>query len=186
MTRNQQICFIKRVNNVALAMLLACLTAAAACAQGPSADQKTELGIRQQLVKRQMVELEKKFMVFADRIREEKPERADLLVKTYQKSKEESLTRKMEMVSELLNTKKTDEAKVQLDEVDGIIDSLIRLLTNEKEKVVSAREERWKRLNASNKRSKSNLNNSKHRRARQRRPATKTPRPRRLPLKSMR
>ena len=80
-------------------------------------------------------------MVFADRIREEKPERADLLVKTYQKSKEESLTRKMEMVSELLNTKKTDEAKVQLDEVDGIIDSLIRLLTNEKEKVVSAREE---------------------------------------------
>ena len=141
MTRNQQICFIKRVNNVALAMLLACLTAAAACAQGPSADQKTELGIRQQLVKRQMVELEKKFMVFADRIREEKPERADLLVKTYQKSKEESLTRKMEMVSELLNTKKTDEAKVQLDEVDGIIDSLIRLLTNEKEKVVSAREE---------------------------------------------
>jgi hypothetical protein len=88
-----------------------------------------------------MVELEKKFMVVADRIREEKPQRADLLVKTYQKSKEESLTRKMEMVSELLNTKEYDEAEQQLDEVVGILESLIRLLTNEKDKVVSAREE---------------------------------------------
>ena len=88
MTRNSKNCFVQRVAKLALAVLLACCSVTTACAQGPSADQKTELGIRQQLVKRQMVELEKKFMVFADRIREEKPERADLLVKTYQKSKD--------------------------------------------------------------------------------------------------
>ncbi len=104
-------------------------------------DQKTELGIRQQLVKRKMVELEKKFMFVADRIRNDKPQRAELLVKTYQKSKEQSLTRKMELVSQLLNTQKYDEAEQQLDEVVGILESLIRLLTNEKKKAVSAKQE---------------------------------------------
>jgi len=104
MTHNLKICFIRRVTKITLAMLLACSTVAVTHAQGAPQDQKTELGIRQQLVKRKMIELEKKFMVVADRIREEKPQRAELLVKTYQKSKEESLTRKMEMVSELLNT----------------------------------------------------------------------------------
>ena len=141
MTRNLKNCFVQRVAKIALAMLFACCSVTVADAQGPAADQNTELGIRQQLVKRKMVELEKKFMVVADRIREDKPQRAELLVKTYQKSKEESLTRKMEMVSELLNSKKHDEAEQQLDEVVGILESLIRLLTNEKEKVVSAREE---------------------------------------------
>jgi len=141
MTLSSQQRLIRRVAKMTLAMLLLCCTAMVVHAQGPSAEQKTELGIRQQLVKRQMVELEKKFMVFADSIRKEKPEHADLLVKTYQKSKEESLTRKMEMVSDLLNAKRHDEAEQQLDEVVGIIDSLIRLLTNEKVKEVSAREE---------------------------------------------
>ncbi len=141
MTISSQTCLIRRVTKITLALVLVCCTAAVCCAQGPAADQKTELGIRQQLVKRKMVELEKKFMVVADRIREEKPQRAELLVKTYQKSKEESLTRKMDLVSELLNAKKHDEAEQQLDEVVGILESLIRLLTNEKEKEVSPREE---------------------------------------------
>ena len=57
MTRNSKNCFVQRVAKLALAVLLACCSVTTACAQGPSADQKTELGIRQQLVKRQMVEL---------------------------------------------------------------------------------------------------------------------------------
>jgi len=141
MKTSSQNCQIRLVTKIIFVMLLACCGTSACCGQGPNGDQKTELGIRQQLVKRKMIELEKKFMVVADRIRDEKPQRAELLVKTYQKSKEESLTRKMDMVSELLNEKKHDEAEQQLDEVVGILESLIRLLTNEKEKEVSAREE---------------------------------------------
>ena len=141
MKTSSQNCQIRLVTKIIFVMLLACCGTSACCGQGPNGDQKTELGIRQQLVKRKMIELEKKFMVVADRIRDEKPQRAELLVKAYQKSKEESLTRKMDMVSELLNEKKHDEAEQQLDEVVGILESLIRLLTNEKEKEVSAREE---------------------------------------------
>jgi hypothetical protein len=141
MTISSQNCLIGRLTAITLSLLLVCCTVSVCCAQGAAGDQRTELGIRQQLVKRKMVELEKKFMVVADRIREEKPQRAELLVKTYQKSKEESLTRKMDLVSELLNSKKNDEAEQQLDEVVGILESLIRLLTNEKEKEVSPRQE---------------------------------------------
>ena len=126
---------------------LFCLLATAAVsasAQGPRAEkdsQKTELGIRQQMVQRKMVELETKFTVVAQKIREKNPERADLLVKTYQSSKEQSLTRKMDDVSDLLNSGQYDEAEQKLDEVVDILESLIRLLTNEKEKTISPKDE---------------------------------------------
>ena len=110
-------------------------------AQETVSNQRTELGVRQKLVQRKMVELEAKFTIVAERIREKDAKRADLLIKTYQQSKELSLTKKMDEVSELLNEQKYDEADKELNEVVEILESLIRMLTNEKEKTVSAQEE---------------------------------------------
>ena len=110
-------------------------------AQETAKDPRTELGVRQKLVQRKMVELEAKFTIVAERIREKDEKRADLLIKTYQQSKELSLTKKMDEVSALLNAEKYDEADQELNEVVEILESLIRMLTNEKEKEVSAREE---------------------------------------------
>ena len=110
-------------------------------AQETANDPRTELGVRQKLVQRKMVELEAKFTIVAERIREKDEKRADLLIKTYQQSKELSLTKKMDEVSALLNAEKYDEADQELNEVVEILESLIRMLTNEKEKAVSAKEE---------------------------------------------
>jgi hypothetical protein len=112
-----------------------------AIAQDSTTQQRTELGVRQKLVQRKMVELEAKFTIVADRIREKDAKRADLLIKTYQQSKELSLTKKMDDVSALLNQQKYDQADKELNEVVEILGSLIRMLTNEKEKTVSAKEE---------------------------------------------
>jgi hypothetical protein len=104
-------------------------------------DQRTELGVRQKLVQRKMVELEAKFTIVAGRIAEKDPNRAELLIKTYQQSKQSSLTKKMENVSDLLNNQNYDAADQELDEVVDILESLIRMLTNEKEKSISAKDE---------------------------------------------
>ena len=122
--------------------VLICGTVATVCqAQQSASDQRTELGVRQKLVQRKMVELEAKFTIVAERIREKDAKRADLLIKTYQQSKELSLTKKMDEVSALLNQQKYEQADKELNEVVEILESLIRMLTNEKEKTVSAREE---------------------------------------------
>ena len=122
-------------------VVLAFAIASSAMAQETAKDPRTELGVRQKLVQRKMVELEAKFTIVAERIREKDEKRADLLIKTYQQSKELSLTKKMDEVSSLLNAEKYDEADQELNEVVEILESLIRMLTNEKEKTVSAKEE---------------------------------------------
>lgn len=117
------------------------MTSGMGWAQETASDQRTELGVRQKLVQRKMVELEAKFTIVAERIRAKDAKRADLLIKTYQQSKELSLTKKMDEVSDLLNAEKYDEADKELNEVVEILESLIRMLTSEKEKSVSAKEE---------------------------------------------
>lgn len=117
------------------------LAANVAWGQQSTTDQRTELGVRQKLVQRKMVELEAKFTIVAQRIREKDAQRADLLISTYQQSKELSLTKKMENVSDLLNEQKYDAADQELNEVVSILESLIRMLTNEKEQEISAQDE---------------------------------------------
>ena len=125
----------------AAVIVAGCAVCCSGLAQETANDPRTELGVRQKLVQRKMVELEAKFTIVAERIREKDEKRADLLIKTYQQSKELSLTKKMDEVSELLNAEKYDEADQELNEVVEILESLIRMLTNEKEKTVSAKEE---------------------------------------------
>lgn len=112
-----------------------------AAGQSPANGQRTELGVRQKLVQRKMVELEAKFTIVSQRIREKDAKRADLLIETYQQSKERSLTKKMENVSQLLNQQQYDAADQELNEVVDILESLIRMLTNEKEKKISTADE---------------------------------------------
>ena len=64
-------------------------------AQEDAEKQKSELAVRQRQVERKMVELEARFTAAAERIRAKDPKRADRLIKTYQKSKEQSLSKKM-------------------------------------------------------------------------------------------
>ncbi len=132
---------LQRFSHLLFFILICCSFVSICQAQETASDQRTELGVRQKLVQRKMVELEAKFTIVAERIREKDAKRADLLIKTYQQSKELSLTKKMDEVSELLNEQKYDEADKELNEVVEILESLIRMLTNEKEKTVSAKEE---------------------------------------------
>lgn len=137
---------MKLIQPIVLALLIAPLVMALASTtladeESSGNRQKTELGIRQQLVQRKMVELELKFTVVAEKIREKDPKRADLLIETYQKSREQSLTTRMERVSELLNEGKYVQAQENLDEVTEILESLIRLLTDEKNRELSPKDE---------------------------------------------
>ena len=132
---------LRQLRLPAMVALICFLFASFSFGQESPPNQRTELGVRQKLVQRKMVELEAKFTIVAERIREKDAKRADLLIKTYQQSKELSLTKKMDEVSKLLNQEKYDEANQELNEVVEILESLIRMLTNEKDKEVSANEE---------------------------------------------
>ena len=102
-----------------------------------SSDLKTELGLRQRLVERKMSELETKLTVIAEKLREKEPERAKLLVAAYQQSKERLITKKMAQISSLLDGEKYQEADQLLDEVIQNLESLIRLLTQQKDQKAS-------------------------------------------------
>ena len=84
----------KRILSVALTCLLIATTALTAMAQDET--RRSELGIRQLLVQKKMLELETKVTVIAEKLREKEPKRAELLVAAYQQSKEQLITKKME------------------------------------------------------------------------------------------
>ena len=124
-----------------IALILVVLCCGDLFAQESSEEKKSALAIRQRMVERKMVELEARFTAAAERIREKDPGAAERLIKTYQKSKEQSLSKKMASVSELLDEGSYNEAASELDEVIGTLESMIRLLTDEKEKEVSKADE---------------------------------------------
>jgi hypothetical protein len=110
---------------------------------------RSELGVRQKLVERRMTELENKLTIIADRLREKEPERAARLVEAYQQSKQLLITRKMAEVSELLDQSQFGQAEQKLNEVIQSLESLIRILVDQKEPPMSKEQEmemleRWK------------------------------------------
>ena len=80
-------------------------------------DQQTELGARQKMIERKMVELENRFMVIADKLKDQEPEKYKRLIDTYQKAKESLITSKMAKVTKFLDSGKYDEAEVELEAV---------------------------------------------------------------------
>eukprot|EP01047_Picozoa_sp_COSAG01_P051769 COSAG01_NODE_5376_length_4298_cov_20.521315_3_plen_303_part_01 len=138
-----------RVAIIAALVSIANLGALVAQDDTKGSDLKTELGVRQRLVERKMSELETKLTVIAEKLREKEPERAKLLVAAYQQSKERLITKKMAQISSLLDTEKYQEADQLLDEVIQNLESLIRLLTQQKDQKASKKDqekmlERWK------------------------------------------
>ena len=95
-----------------------------------------------------MVELETKLTIIAERLKETEPERHDRLIKAYQQSKEQLITKKMEEVSDLLDQDRLADAETKLAEVIKNLEALIRLLTNEQDQTLTPQEEKmleqWK------------------------------------------
>ena len=121
----------------------------ATCQVGWGQDKRSELGERQRLIERKMVELEGAFSAVAIRMQAKEPERAKRLIMAYQAAKELLITRKMAEAGKLLDENKFDEATVKMEEVVGHIRELVKLLRNEDAKKMSKREElemlqKWK------------------------------------------
>ena len=142
---------LKHISLAFILLLAGMIATAPSLAQDDAdASRRSALGERLRLVERKMVDLENKLTVIADKLREKEPKRAELLVKAYQQSKEQLVTKKMAKVGQLLDSKKYEEADDLIDEVRDNIESLIRLLTQQKEKEASKEEEekqleRWKK-----------------------------------------
>ncbi len=109
--------------------------------RNPSDDRRSELGVRQRLVERKMTELETKFTLAAERLKEKEPERAKRLVAAYQQAKETLITRKMNEASQLLDEGRLNEADARLDEVVQRLDDLVRLLLDDQSDKMSKQQE---------------------------------------------
>jgi len=117
-----------------------CLGATSVRAQDETT-RRSELGVRQKLVERKMIELESKLQVIAEKLKETEPERAARLIAAYQASKEKLITREMAEITVLLDQNKLSPAKEKLDTVIANLESLFRLLTNEKDQEISKQDE---------------------------------------------
>ena len=109
--------------------------------QGENAQQRSELGARQQLVARRMAELESTLTQIANKIEEEEPERAKRLIKAFQQAKEQLITQNMTDVIELLDQEEYAQADEKLLVVIENIDQLISMLINQKQKELTPEEE---------------------------------------------
>jgi len=75
---------------------------------------KTPLGVRQQRIKRMIVELEIQFSELARMLQTDHPEQAEKLVDAFKSSKEMLLEKRMDEITELLDLSKLDSAGVEL------------------------------------------------------------------------
>ncbi len=98
--------------------------------QPDDALQKSELGARQRLVERKMVELENRFTAIAEKLKDKEPERHQRLVAAYQQAKEDLITRKMAEIGQLLDAGQLEPAEEKLGQVIQALDDLVRLLLN--------------------------------------------------------
>ena len=71
---------------------------------------KTPLGVRQQRIKRMIVELEMQFSELAKTLQKDNPEQAEKLVDAFKSSKEMLLEKRMDEITELLDLSKLDSA----------------------------------------------------------------------------
>ena len=116
-------------------------TVSASPLQDEDAQQRSELGARQQLVARRMAELEATFTEIANKIEQEEPERAKRLVLAFQQAKERLITQNMTEVIALLDNEQYAQADEKLLEVIENLDELLRMLVNQKPKEMTPEEE---------------------------------------------
>ncbi|MDC0049400.1 DUF4175 family protein, partial [Verrucomicrobia bacterium] len=91
---------------------------------------KTPLGVRQQRIKRMIVELEMQFSELAKTLQKDNPEQAEKLVDAFKSSKEMLLEKRMDEITELLDLSKLDSAgeeqKKTIDDVKSLIEFLLK------------------------------------------------------------
>ena len=119
-------------------------------AEANGAGLASPLGVRQQRVKRMMVDLEKKFTDLATRLGEEAPEQAEKLEEAFKQSKELLLMQRMDKIIRLLNDTKLESANEEQQQIIGDLETLIDLLLyeeSEREKLQREIEklESWKK-----------------------------------------
>ncbi|HMP79716.1 MAG TPA: hypothetical protein PKD54_09720 [Pirellulaceae bacterium] len=110
---------------------------------------RSQLGERQRLVERKMTELESRFTIIAEQLREKDPERADRIIAAYQQAKETLIIKRMQEVAQLLDERKYDQAGLLLDSIVQSLDELVRLLLNQRDERLTKQQEidmlqRWK------------------------------------------
>jgi len=91
---------------------------------------KSPLGVRQQRIKRMIVELEIQFSELARMLQTDHPEQAEKLVDAFKSSKEMLLEKRMDEITELLDLSKLDSAgeeqKKTIDDVKSLIEFLLK------------------------------------------------------------
>ncbi|MEC9327469.1 MAG: hypothetical protein VYC63_06095 [Verrucomicrobiota bacterium] len=91
---------------------------------------KSPLGVRQQRIKRMIVELEIQFSELARTLQKDHPEQAEKLVDAFKSSKEMLLEKRMDEITELLDLSKLDSAgeeqKKTIDDVKSLIEFLLK------------------------------------------------------------
>ncbi|HAA86617.1 MAG TPA: hypothetical protein DCE22_00080, partial [Verrucomicrobiales bacterium] len=98
--------------------------------QGGEGIKKSPLGVRQQRIKRMIVELEAQFSELARALQKENPEQAEKLVEAFKSSKEMLLEKRMDEITELLDLSKLDSAgeeqKKTIEDVKSLIEFLLK------------------------------------------------------------
>ncbi|RZO14346.1 MAG: hypothetical protein EVB09_09095 [Verrucomicrobiaceae bacterium] len=102
---------------------------------------KTPLGVRQQRIKRMIVELENQFSELARTLQKDNPEQAEKLVDAFKSSKEMLLEKRMDEITELLDLSKLDSAGEEQKKTIDDVKSLIEFLLKDDEEVDRIKEE---------------------------------------------
>ena len=120
----------------------------AASGDASAAPSETPLGVRQQRIKRMVVDLERQFTELARSLQEEYPEQAEKLVEAFKLSKEMLLERRIDEISEMLNLSKLDSADEEMEATIDDVKKLIELLLTDDDEDQIQKEieklERWK------------------------------------------
>ena len=109
----------------------------------------TALGVRQQRIKRMVVDLERQFTELARALQKEYPDQAEKLVEAFKQSKEMLLEKRMDEITAMLNLSKLDTAGEEqartIDDVKSLIELLLKDDDEDRIKEQIEKLERWKK-----------------------------------------
>ena len=134
--------YMKHIGQVSCRILILAVCAIVVFGSEANAqDRRSELGEKQRLVQRKMEELEGQIILIAEKIAQKEPERAARLKATLDKAKEQLIVKRMSKISQLLDSRRYDEAEAEIDAVVVDLEELVRLLLNDQRDKMTAKEE---------------------------------------------
>ena len=117
--------------NVLIVAILAVVTSHCLADDLEQTKGTSSLGIRQQRVKRMMQDLDRKFQDLAQKLQATEPEKAKLLIKAFQQSRERLIEQRMEEISGLLDTANFSDADKKQGEVQLELEAVLRVLLDQ-------------------------------------------------------